>query len=313
MTPTDSRAQLLRVVGTLLSLGLLTYLVGQQGWREIWESIRRITLARFLLVLGLVCVSRLAVVGRWTSLLWLSGLRLRLWEILRVTFAGMFASNFLPTSVGGDIVRLAWTARVEGDRAKYASSIAVDRLVGLAGMAMLLPFGIAQVVDAGVLESVRKVSTAALGIVAPPRPMSRLKRAFRGLIELMGAWLSNPRALVAALGFTWVHMSLMFASMWVLFQGLGESLSFWEIAGMWSFVYFIALFPISINSLGLAEVSAGLIYSSIGGVAVSSALTVALLKRTVELLASLPGAASLPGMLALRRAPIPAEAGGSPE
>ena len=172
---------------------------------------------------------------------------------------------------------------------------------------------VAQVVSSGVLESVRKLSTVAIGATAPSRPMRRVERTLRGVVELMGAWLANPKALLVALGFTWIHMTLIFSAMTVLFQALGEALSFWQIAGLWSFVYFISLFPISINSLGLMEVSAGLIYSSIGGVAVSSALTVALLKRTVELLASLPGAASLPGLLALRRAPLPAEAGGAPE
>jgi hypothetical protein len=307
MSSKPARRQLLRVAGTLASLGLLAYLVSRQGWQTIWDSIRQISPERFLLAFLLMFLSRLAVTARWTSLLWLSGLRLPAWEILRVTFAGMFASHFLPTSVGGDIVRLAWTVRVQGDRAKYASSVAVDRLVGLAGMAMLLPLGIAQVLSAGVLSSAARI--APLAAASPDRLMVRVARAFREVADLIRGWLSNPRALVTALAFTWIHMGLWLASIWVLFQGLGEPLRYWQVAGLYSLVYVISLFPFSIHSLGLAEVSAGLIYSSVGGAAVSSALTVALLQRTTEILASLPGALSLPPLLALRRAENKREAG----
>ena len=307
MSSKQGRRQLLRVIGTLASLGLLAYLVSRQGWQTIWDSIRQISLDRFLLAFTLMFLSRLAVTARWTSLLWLSGLRLPAWEILRVTFAGMFASHFLPTSIGGDIVRLAWTVRVQGDRGKYASSVAVDRLVGLAGMAMLLPLGIAQVVGAGTLGSAARL--APLAAASSDRSMDRVGRAFREVAELIRGWLTNPRALLTAFAFTWIHMALWLGSIWVFFQGLGEPLRYWQVAGLYSLVYVISLFPFSIHSLGLAEVSAGLIYSSVGGVAVSSALTVALLQRTTEILASLPGALSLPPLLALRRAETEREAG----
>jgi len=309
MSPKQGRRQLLRVIGTLASLGLLAYLVSRQGWQAIWDSIRQISTGRFLLAFALMFLSRLAVTARWTSLLWLSGLRLPAWEILRVTFAGMFASHFLPTSVGGDIVRLAWTVRVQGDRGKYASSIAVDRLVGLAGMAMLLPLGIAQVLGAGVLGSAARIAPAAVGAASSGTLMDRLGRAFREVVELTRSWLTNPRALLTAFAFTWIHMSMWLGSIWVLFQALGEPLKYWQVAGLYSFVYLVSLFPFSIHSLGVAEVSAGLIYSSVGGVAVSSALTVALLLRTAEILASLPGALSLPPLLALRRAETKRDAG----
>ena len=309
MKSKQGRRQLLRVVGTLASLGLLAYLVSRQGWQTISDSIRQISPERLLLAFTLMFLSRLAVTARWTSLLWLSGLRLPAWEILRVTFAGMFASHFLPTSIGGDIVRLAWTVRVKGDRAKYASSVAVGRLVGLAGMALLLPLGIAQVLGAGVLSSVARIVPLTVGTTASARLKGRLARGLGEVADLIRGWLTNPRALLAALTFTWIHMGLWFGSIWVLFQGLGEPLRYWEVAGLYSLVYVISLFPFSIHSLGLAEVSAGLIYSSVGGVAVSSALTVALLQRTTEILASLPGALSLPPLLALRRAETEREAG----
>lgn len=300
-----SPTRILRVLGTLAALGLLVYLLSQQGWEEILGSIQRISVGRFLIVLALASASRLAVAARWSSLLLLSGVKIGLGHILRITYAGLFASNFLPTSVGGDIVRLAGVVRLDSDRTKYASSIAVDRLVGLFGMAMLLPVGLVQVmrgpgmesIFGGVLPGLVPLAGAAVASSWPKELWAKIGRAYRGTIEIVAAWLSAPKALLASLGFTWIHMLFKFSAIRLLFHGLGEELTFWQIAGLWSFVYFISLFPVSINSLGLMEVSTGLVYSTLAGAAVTSALTVALVMRTADMLASLPGAVLISGVV----------------
>ena len=66
------------------------------------------------------------------------------------------------------------------------------------------------------------------------------------------------------------------------------------IAGLWSLSYFITLIPVSINGLGLREVSVIYIYSEIGGVPVETALTLALILRVLDMLVSLPGAILIP-------------------
>jgi uncharacterized membrane protein YbhN (UPF0104 family) len=306
--PKLSLGDLLRVVGTLLAVGLLIYLLASQGWDQILASVRQITLGRFLLVIGMACVSRLAIGCRWGSLLLLSGIRLPLRRILQINYAGLFASNFLPTSIGGDIVRLAGAMGLESDRGRYVSSIAVDRLVGLAGMAVLLPVGAAMVLSGQGPDGLQAVPML-VPVMAAAAETSWIGgvwrkgvRALRESVRVLAAWISSPKALLAALGFTWLHMLIKFSAMRLLFSALNEDLSFWEIAGLWSFVYFISLFPVSINSLGLMELSTGLVFSTVGGAAVSSALTVALMIRTAETIATLPGVASLPGMLTLRRA-----------
>jgi uncharacterized membrane protein YbhN (UPF0104 family) len=301
---------LVRVVGTFLAVGLLIYLLASQGWDQILASVRQITLGRFLLVVGMACVSRLAIGGRWGSLLVLSGIPLPWRRILQINYAGLFASNFLPTSIGGDIVRLAGAVGLESDRARYVSSIAVDRLVGLAGMAVLLPVGASLALTGQGLGGLQAVPALVPAVAAAAETETswigdlwrKAVRALRETARVLAAWISSPKALLAALGFTWLHMLIKFSAMRLLFSALHEDLGFWEIAGLWSFVYFISLFPVSINSLGLMELSTGLVFSTVGGAAVSSALTVALMIRTAETIATLPGVISLPGMLSLRRA-----------
>ena len=63
-------------------------------------------------------------------------------------------------------------------------------------------------------------------------------------------------------------------------------------------MYVVSLIPISINSLGLQEVSISYAYSTLGGVPMAQALVMGLLIRVLMTLGSLPGVFFLPGVLA---------------
>jgi uncharacterized membrane protein YbhN (UPF0104 family) len=59
---------------------------------------------------------------KWRGLLRRAGVRLSLAASARLYWIGMFVSNFLPTSVGGDAARLALTPAPEGRAAVAARS-----------------------------------------------------------------------------------------------------------------------------------------------------------------------------------------------
>lgn len=86
----------IRLFGTLLAIVLLVYLLSQQGWEEIKAAIQQIPLWRFFAAMGLMIISRFAVAGRWHVLLRSADQKVSPWDTLRVTFAGLFATNFLP-------------------------------------------------------------------------------------------------------------------------------------------------------------------------------------------------------------------------
>lgn len=299
-SPAGRRRAMVRLLGTVLGLVLLVLLIRQQSWAEIADALGRVPWWAFALTIVLALLSRLAVVARWWVLLHGAGVAIRVQDAARLTFAGLFASNLLPTTIGGDVVRLAGALRLGGPSATYAASIAVDRLVGMAGMITAAPLGLPAFSAWWTSQPAGHASGIRLaGVAAWPAALSGwIGRATRGVIEALALWLKRPRWLAAALGCTWLYMVLKFAALWLFFDSLGEHISFLDTAGLWSLVYFITLLPISIGGLGLQEVSASLIYSQVGGVSLSGALAAALLLRTVEVLASLPGALFLSDILA---------------
>jgi glycosyltransferase 2 family protein len=312
--PGSRRRAVVRVLGTLLGLLLLVLLIRQQSWDEIAGALKRVPPWVFVLTIVLALLSRLAVVARWWMLLRGAGIAIRVRDAARLTFAGLFASNFLPTTIGGDVVRLAGAVRQGGASATYAASIAVDRLVGMAGMITAAPLGVPAFAAWWSNRSGEVSSALSLAGVAswPGALRAWIARSWRNVTDALALWLKHPRWLAAAFGFTWLYMLLKFAALWLFFHSLGEPISYLNTAGLWSLVYFITLIPVSIGGLGLQELSATLIYTQVGGVSLSGALAGALLLRTVEVLASLPGALFLSDTLVDRRKKTGSEGAGSP-
>ena len=301
-----SLKNIIRVVGTLLSIALLIYLLSQQGWGEIVDALRQIPPISLLLVVILMTVSRISVGARWYSLLRSTTSNISFAESLRMTFAGLFAANFLPTTIGGDVVRLAGTLPRSEDRVASAASIAADRLVGLSGMAMAIPFGLGVLIEwiqtnaiGGIhfLHFVRNSSFTFALAVNWTELWIKIRKILRELIDVFVMWIRRPRALLSAFGFTWLHMTCLFSLLWLLLTGMGQTISILTVAGLWSFTYLITLMPFSINGLGIREVSISYIFTNLGGISIQSALALALILRTMEMIASVPGALFLPTIL----------------
>ncbi|MEM5774077.1 MAG: lysylphosphatidylglycerol synthase transmembrane domain-containing protein, partial [Anaerolineaceae bacterium] len=134
-----------RLTGTILSVILLVYLFYSIGWDEISAGLKAISPWRIAAVIFIMAVSRLATFARWHVLLQIDKIKVNWKDSLRLTMAGLFMGNFLPTTIGGDMVRLAGAVRLGIDASLAAASLMVDRLIGMTGMAMVLPLGLVHV------------------------------------------------------------------------------------------------------------------------------------------------------------------------
>lgn len=284
----------LRWLGTILSIGLLIYLLSRQGWVEIANAASQIAWWRFALAVMLVFISRMAVVSRWHILMYSASTGITLRQSIRLTFAMLFASNFLPTTIGGDVVRLAGAIRLGFDQAISVASLVVDRLVGMTGMAMALPF----ILPGMIRDTTHYPSIESMAVPGFSLLTKKLRRLFQELMQALKVWLRKPRSLVEALVITWVHMLCTFATVWLLLGGMGEEIPFWLVMGLWSATYFVTLLPISINGMGVQELAMAYFYVTLGGISASSGLTLALLMRVLQMIASLPGALFIPDIMA---------------
>jgi uncharacterized membrane protein YbhN (UPF0104 family) len=206
-----------------------------------------------------------------------------------LTFTGLFASNFLPTTVGGDLARLAGAMQLGFDRAVCLASLVADRLIGMIGMALALPFGIGPLT--------KTLSVLSSHALAFPALVQKLIGFARRTLSAFSIWLKKPLALLTSLACTLGNMAFIFAAIFMLTSGLHREISYWLIAGLWSLTYFVTLVPISINGYGVQELSLSFLLLHLGGMDHAESLTVAVLIRILFILASLPGAIFLPGIM----------------
>lgn len=297
-----SLKRLLRLAATLLSIALLVYLLAQQGWTEVAAAFHSIPPTRLLLAFAIMLLSRLAVSTRWYSLLRAAAAPIRYRDSLRLTFTGLFATNFLPTTIGGDVIRMAGALQLQLDGPLTAASLIVDRLIGVTGMALLSPIGLPYLLQSSPALTGYRLPTSDHYLPGVAIPWLRtahhkLIDIARRILHALSYWLHQPRALLIALSINAVHMLCLFSVIAVLLRAMGESAPLWKIGGLYSLVYFITILPISINGYGFQEVSMTFVFSSLAGASVSNALTLALLFRTLMMLASLPGVFFLPAIL----------------
>jgi uncharacterized membrane protein YbhN (UPF0104 family) len=264
--------------------------VYEGGWDDIVTAFSQLSFTQILFGLALMLVSRVFVAARWYTLLRSGGVKISFWDSAALTFTGMFASNFLPTTIGGDVVRLAGAMQAGYDRAVCLASLVADRLVGMFGMLFTVPFGLVPAWGA--------LGQSGAGIASASALFVRLQNFVKRTLHSFSIWLNQPLALLKALAFSWGNMLLTFWTLYILIEGLGGHVDFWLVAGLWSLAYFITLIPISINGYGVQELSLTFLLSKVAGLETTTSLTVAVMIRAFYLAASLPGAVYLPSVLA---------------
>jgi len=284
-----NRQRVVQFVGTVLAIVLIAVLLREQGWQAVVDAMKQIRPIDLLWVAILFLISRTAVVARWHVLLRAGDVPISFKDSAMLTFTGLFASNFLPTTIGGDVLRMAGAMKMGYDKAVCLASIVGDRLVGMFGMFMVAPLGLYYAW--GALPA-NPLGMSFMGLVK--KPFAFAKRTFL----TFSIWLKKPVSLLLSLGFSWIHMICLFWSIKILLASLGYPVSFWMVAGLWSLTYFITQVPISINGYGLQELSFTFLFSRVAGVPPAISLTVGLLVRAYLVLASLPGAFFLPSALA---------------
>jgi len=282
-----NRQRILQLAGTILAVGLIIVLLREQGWANILEAFGKISVINLFWVALLYLVARLAVVGRWHVLLRSGGIDMRLKDSMALTFTSLFASNFLPTTVGGDLLRLAGAMQMGYDRAVCLASIAADRLMGMLGMSLMAPIGLFY--SWGVLQA----QLGSAFFVFLQKPFAFIKRT----ISVFGIWIKKPASLFGSLGFACINMFCQFSAVYIFANNLGSRASFWMIAGLWSLTYFITLIPVSINGYGVQELISTLLLSRVAGLTPAMSVSIAVLMRAYQLLSSLPGALYLPSIM----------------
>jgi glycosyltransferase 2 family protein len=132
------RGVLIRVSisGAILG-GLLAYLPSE----ALWTSLGRISFFEWGITLVGCLAAHLLGVFKWQIALGVSGVRLRWVDAAQCYAAGLFANLFLPSLVGGDVVRIGLVMRMTGRKEASLVGSLLDRFIDVMALGLLAAGG----------------------------------------------------------------------------------------------------------------------------------------------------------------------------
>jgi len=298
-----------RVLGTLLVTGLaVAYILWKVDVGEAASTIADANLGWFFLSAAIMLVTVLPMAWRWQWLLGAHGIHDRLPWLVRAYLVSYAAGQILPTSIGGDAMRIFETSRRHPGRGgPVAGSVLLERaLVGAATLA-LGAVGLALAVgryDVGAylwVEAAFVVATVVLAVVlfsrslrpllarlAPLLRPLRLDRAVRAVYEAIHSYRATPRLLVGIFALTLAVQAVRVLAIWAAAEAVGIDLSVRVFYVMGPLFFLVLLVPFTLNGFAVRE---AFFVSFLGNLGVPSdqAFAAGFLFFLVTILLSLPG------------------------
>jgi uncharacterized protein (TIRG00374 family) len=307
------RRRLVRALATLVVTALSTVYV---VWKiDLDRTLDVLGDADLLPLAGALAILLLAIpplAWRWKVLLAARGIHDRLPWLTRAYFVSYAAGQVLPTSLGGDAMRIFETARRHRAQAgTVAGSVLLERVLGgfatlvLGAAGFLLAVGRYDVGAYLWLELVLLVAALALGVLlfsrSARRPLRRvapllarvgLDRPVRAVYEGAHGYRAEPALLLRLFALTVAVQAFRILSIWLAARSAGVDLSPLPYYVMGPLFFVVMLVPFTINGLAVRE---AFFVSFLGqlGVAPEPAFATGFLYFLLSLALAVPGAAIL--------------------
>jgi len=284
-----------------VSAGLLAAVVAASDLAALEALLVRLDLLHAMLAVALLA-GIAAVSGlRWWLVGRAIGAPLPLKDCVALMFVGSFFTQVLPTSVGGDAVRILLAGRRGLPYGRAFSGVVLERASGLLALVIM--------VAGGVLWLGARLDPQALGVVLLlalpgllavlallcvldslplPAPLAQLARPLLALAGDARRIMLAPQTSLALLLLSAVAQLLAVGAVCLLARGLGLPLGFADSLALVPAIMLITFFPLSVAGWGVRE-GAAIVLLGAAGIATDGALAVSVLFGLGLLVAGLPG------------------------
>lgn len=296
----------------LLTTALLVAVLQYVDLAEVWGRIRDVNPLWLVASLGCLAIGYVMCGVRWAWIAEGLGIEVSRRRKVKLYFLGMFASLFLPSTIGGDVIRGVLLAKSEGRRGigvSAGASVLLDRVNGMYALLLLLTICML-FFDWSLtwwLSWLAVVAAAWGGMLFYPLVdrylVSRLPEKLEKLKSLPLMEPGFQKMWWRSMPISFLFQVLIVQAHFFLGMAVGLEMSWAAFSIMVGLVALVATLPISLNGFGVRE--AGYVsFAVYFGASGDAATAMAALWVIVLGLASLPGAWvlwRLGGISSLRR------------
>jgi glycosyltransferase 2 family protein len=293
------------------SAAIIAYLLWQVDVGETLDHIASSDPLYLLAALAIVVFTIPAFAWRWGVLLASKGIHEPLGWLTKMYFVGYSASQVLPTTVGGDAVRIIEHARRRPDaKGEAAGAVLMERAIGSAATLVLVAVGLALAVGRyeniellveielaslalvvlfGILVFSRRTNAFLQERVFPQGRGLRLQRPLSALWSALHGYREQRGALALVLSVSVVLQLIRIVAIWCCGEAVGLDLSLLVYIVFGPLLFLVMMVPITLNGLGVRE-SFFVFFLGRFDVDADAAFAAGFLFFAVTILAAIPGA-----------------------
>lgn len=270
----DKKKALGLALRVVISVGLLVFLylqVPQFDTAELLPDWNEATPRWLAAALGLTILSQVMSTFRWQQAADAIGVHGSLWRLFSHYMAGLFISNFVPTTVGGDVLRVNRLSRDTGDGPGAFASVVFERLSGWLVLPAVSAVGFALNSDLRQLGASSRVAFIIAGITLLGLTMVVLIAGSEMAGEELGRragwreWLNavhrgidsmreHPRSLARLLGAGLAYQVVLIFAAWCAARAIGiTELGPTALFAFFPAVLILQVLPLGIGGLGVRE------------------------------------------------------------
>ena len=310
-----ARSFAVTAVKAAVSIGLLAMLFSRVEVARLWSVARGASVSWLALALGLYLAMVLASAVRWGVLLRAQHVRLPFSFLTQSFLVATFFNNFLPSNIGGDVIRIADTAKAAGSKTAATTVVLIDRGLGVLGLALMAAIGATLMQRMAVGPVGPAVLWAGFGLGAivampallMPETATKLLQPLRvfhqewvdARIEKLTYALTRFKETPAALAGCFTGAVTVQAILVLFYVAIARSMNipigFSELAVIVPVSFIVQMIPVSLNGFGVREATFGFYFTRLG-LPLESALLVSFVGAALIMLFSVSG-----GVAYLRR------------
>jgi hypothetical protein len=219
-----------------------------------------------------------------------------------------FFNNFLPSNIGGDVVRITDTAKAAGSKTLATTVVLIDRGIGLLGLALMAATGASMMHRMAVGPVGPGMLWAGFGLGAiiatpallMPETATKLLQPLRvfhqewvdarieKLTYALTRFKETPMALAACFAGAVVVQGILVLFYMAIARSMNIPIGFAELAVIVPVSFIVQMIPLSVNGFGVREATFGFYFTRLG-LPLESALVVSFVGAALIMLFSLTG------------------------
>ncbi|MHC4187047.1 MAG: lysylphosphatidylglycerol synthase transmembrane domain-containing protein [Planctomycetota bacterium] len=309
------------VVAAGIAAGIIWLSAGDR-WQRLGQIFTGINPLVFSLAFTFFIISTVIIGLRWWLLIRAQSIIIKPAAAVKLYFLGWFYNNFMPGSVGGDLIRAWYVTKHTNKRFEAVISVFFDRFIGLFSTLVIAVFfytiflaGKAQEIEfttGGLADFFTRyryiiiwliVAVAGtltlLWLFKPTRiilkkTFIRLKQTSLNLLtrlkEAVLIYCKKPLTMLIVFALTVFVQLLTITGFWLLGLNIGIEVDITYYFVFFTLTWVLGTVPVSIAGAVVVEGMLAYMFIEFASVEAESALALALCQRIVWMLASLPGA-----------------------